>query len=118
MSVTAIPTPGRTEVKNPERLHRFLLKTAYVLTGALILGVSIYGFDYYLLDSIQRVFSSKHHLLRSSGPVGLGLGILGTILFCNIFLYAVRKHWAWLRRFGSTRHWLDFHVLMAWRRLS
>lgn len=113
MSVTTMLAPGRAEVKDSDRLHRFLLTSAYILAGMLIAGVSIYGFDYYLLDSVQRPFSGKHHLLRPSGRVGLWLGILGTILFCNIFLYPIRKHWAWLRRRGSTRHWLDFHVLMG-----
>lgn len=113
MSVTTLQTPGRAAVKDPERLHRYLLTSAYILAGALVVGVGVYGFDYYLLDSVQRLFSAKHQTLRPNGFVGLTLGILGSILFCNIFLYSVRKHWAWLRMRGSNRHWLNFHVLMG-----
>ena len=28
-------------------------------------------------------------------------------------MYPIRKHWTWLGQIGSTRHWLDFHVLMG-----
>jgi hypothetical protein len=113
MSVITLQNPGKAVVKDPERPHRLLLKSAYILAGALIVGVGVYGFDYYPLDSLQRVYSAKHQTLRPSGFVGLSLGILGAILFCNIFLYAIRKHWTWLRKWGSNRHWLNFHVLMG-----
>ena len=74
---------------------------------------SIYGFDYYKLSAIDRPFSPKHHMLRPSGPIGLYLGFIGVALFVGIFLYPIRKHWAWLGQFGKTRHWLDIHVLMG-----
>jgi hypothetical protein len=35
------------------------------------------------------------------------------VFFLIIFLYALRKHWSWLKRQGSSRHWLDFHVLLG-----
>jgi hypothetical protein len=52
-------------------------------------------------------------MLRPSGPIGLYLGFVGVALFVGIFLYPIRKHWAWLATKGSTRHWLDIHVLMG-----
>jgi hypothetical protein len=52
-------------------------------------------------------------MLRPSGPIGLYLGFVGVALFLGIFLYPIRKHWAWLGTKGSTRHWLDIHVLMG-----
>jgi hypothetical protein len=53
----------------------------------------------------------KHELLRPSGSIGLKLGIFGTILFCIIFLYALRKAIPWLGRIGTARQWMDFHVI-------
>ena len=41
------------------------------------------------------------------------LGFFGVALFLGIFLYPLRKHWPWLATIGSTRHWLDIHVLMG-----
>lgn len=96
-----------------ERWHQIKLRACYGLMGALLVGLTVYGFDYYLLDSVQRPFSPKHQLLRPSGPVGLDLGLFGTLIFVGIFIYPVRKSFAWMRSRGNTRHWLDFHVLMG-----
>jgi len=97
----------------PERWHQVRLKACYGLAVALVIGLTLYGFDYYYLDANQRPYSPKHLLLRPSGSVGLALGILGTVIFLGIFLYPIRKSSAWMRSRGNTRHWLDFHVLMG-----
>ena len=100
-------------VPDSDRGHRIRLYSLYVLAIATNLAIFIYGFDYYKLSSIDRPFSPKHHLLRPSGPIGLYLGFMGVALFIGIFLYPIRKHWAWLGQIGKTRHWLDIHVLMG-----
>ena len=88
--------------RNPCRTLRGAIGCAfmslYVLAIATNLAIFIYGFDYYKLSSIDRPFSPKHHLLRPSGPIGLYLGFVGVALFVGIFLYPIRKHWAWLVR--------------------
>jgi hypothetical protein len=100
-------------VPDAERSHRVRLYALYALAIAINLAIFIYGFDYYKLAAIDRPFSPKHHLLRPSGPVGLYLGFFGVALFLGIFLYPIRKHWPWLATIGSTRHWLDIHILMG-----
>ena len=96
-----------------ERGHRIRLRLLYVLAIVSNLAIFIYGFDYYKLSVVDRPFSPKHHMLRPSGPIGLYLGFIGVALFLGIFLYPIRKHWAWLGQIGKTRHWLDIHVLMG-----
>ena len=96
-----------------ERRHRLRLRALYVLAIATNLAIFFYGFDYYKLAAMDRPFSPKHHMLRPSGPIGLYLGFMGVALFIGIFLYPIRKHWAWLGQIGSTRHWLDIHILMG-----
>lgn len=117
MSANATATARLAErskaVPDEDRGHRIRLYSLYVLAIATNLAIFIYGFDYYKLAAIDRPFSSKHHLLRPSGPIGLYLGFMGVALFVGIFLYPIRKHWAWLAQFGKTRHWLDIHVLMG-----
>jgi hypothetical protein len=39
--------------------------------------------------------------------------MIGFFMFLLIYLYPLRKRWAWLGRQGSSRHWLDFHVLLG-----
>src|SRR5437763_13662253 len=100
-------------VPDADRGHRIRLYFLYVLAFATNLALFVYGFDYYKLSAMDRPFSPKHHMLRPSGPIGLYLGFIGVALFVGIFLYPIRKHWPWLGQIGSTRHWLDIHVLMG-----
>jgi len=112
-TATARIASGVKTVSDGERRHRTRLYALYVVAIASNLAIFIYGFDYYKLGSVDRPFSPKHHMLRPSGPIGLYLGFVGVALFAGIFLYPIRKHWAWLATKGSTRHWLDIHVLMG-----
>ena len=115
MSATAtVQIADRTKPSvDTERGHRLRMRALYVLAIVTNLAIFFYGFDYYKLSAMHRPFSPKHHMLRPSGPIGLYLGFMGVALFVGIFLYPLRKHWAWLGQIGSTRHWLDIHVLMG-----
>src|SRR5579863_5976124 len=112
-TITAAITDRTDSAARLERSHKVRLYALYALAIASNLAIFIYGFDYYKLPAMDRPFSPKHHLLRPSGPVGLYLGFVGVALFIGIFLYPLRKHWAWLGQKGTTRHWLDIHVLMG-----
>jgi hypothetical protein len=109
----AVATAVVSTVTNAERGHKIRLVTGYVIAIALTVAIVIYGFNYYTLSVADRPFSPKHAMLRPSGAVGLKLGFLGLGMFLVIFLYPLRKRWAWLGRQGSARHWLDFHVLLG-----
>lgn len=114
MSANATATvASRASVPDSERGHRIRLYSLYAVAIASNFAIFFYGFDYYKLSAIDRPFSPKHHLLRPSGPIGLYLGFVGVALFAGIFLYPLRKHWPWLGQIGTTRHWLDIHVLMG-----
>ena len=115
MSATAtvrVAEPTKLAV-DTDRGHRIRMRLLYVLAFVTNLAIFVYGFDYYKLSAMDRPFSPKHHMLRPSGPIGLYLGFMGVALFIGIFLYPIRKHWAWLGQIGKTRHWLDIHVLMG-----
>ena len=93
--------------------HKVRVAMAYAAAIALIAALAIYGADYYTLDVAQRPFSEKYAQLRPAGSIGIKLGLLGLGMFLVIFLYPLRKRWMWLSRQGSTRHWMDFHVLLG-----
>lgn len=112
-ATTAHIATASAAVPNSERRHRIRLYILYALAISINLAIFFYGFDYYKLSAMDRPFSPKHHLLRPSGPVGLYLGFFGVALFVGIFLYPIRKHWPWLQTKGSTRHWLDIHIVMG-----
>lgn len=110
---TAVATAAIPERKDPERGHRVRVLLGYLAFTALIAGVFLYGFNYYTLGASDRPFSPKHVLLKPSGSIGIKLGFLGVAMFLVIFLYPLRKRWAWLSRQGSAKHWLDYHVILG-----
>lgn len=113
MSANAGVATAVVPIRDRERAHRIRLICGYALAIALIVGLAAYGFDYYTLSAAGRPFSAKHLLLKPSGKVGIRLGFLGFGMFLAIFVYPLRKKWAWLGRQGSSRHWLDIHVLLG-----
>ncbi len=109
----AVATAAVPTARDKERGHHIRLAISYVIAVSVTIAIAVYGFNYYTLSPADRPFSVKHTLLRPSGVVGLKLGFLGLGMFLVIFLYPLRKRWAWLGRQGSARHWLDFHVLLG-----
>ena len=76
----------------------------------LIAGVLIWrGYDYYLLSLEDRVDHPDYRKLRSSGEIGYGYGVAGTLLIFANLLYLARRKFA-RRNLGSMKTWLDLHV--------
>jgi hypothetical protein len=100
-----------TPLKTTLSAHRIRVLMAAGAAALLIVALSVFGWDYYTMPLELRPFSPKHELLRPSGTIGLNLGIVGVVLFVIIFLYALRKAIPWLGRFGTAKHWMDFHVV-------
>lgn len=65
--------------------------------------------SYYLLPAHEQADHAEHSALRSSGALGLGLGVTAIALFLTNLSYLVRRRFlSW--RVGSLRTWLAFHV--------
>jgi hypothetical protein len=105
--------PAAAPVRALKRKHPRLLTLIVLIVAASLLAVAVYGQDYYRLDQAARAFSPKHHLLKPGGIVGTNLGLLGVLMFCGIFLYPLRKRWRWLQKLGSSKSWLDHHVVLG-----
>jgi len=114
VNTEASRTPGDAVQKNGHRtLHRIFQVTVIVAVLIFSAMLLIYGRDYYFIDSIDKPYSPEHPVLKSSGSIGLRLGITGMIFFVVIFLYPLRKHWALLGRIGMTKNWFDYHVIFG-----
>lgn len=107
------PAAAACETRSSEiKRTRFLALVLLVCFGGVI-ALTLYGQDYYRLNQAGRALSPKHHLLKPGGVVGANLGLLGVVLVCGIFLYSLRRRWRWLQKQGTSKHWLDFHVLLG-----
>src|SRR5512140_934693 len=113
MSTQSILATASERRVDPERSHRIRVYAAYATAIVFVITIAVNGFAYYTLDLAQRPFSPQHAALKPSGTIGLKLGIIGLGCFFIIFLYPLRKRWAWLKKQGSSRHWLDFHVVLG-----
>lgn len=113
-----LPVPsqaGRLAFDTPagwgERLFRGLLVLAWLGIAATCL---LYGLDYYRLPLVQRATAPLHDLLKPSGLIGQGYGIVGTLLImAGVGSYSLRKRLPWLRGLGSLHHWLQVHVFLC-----
>jgi hypothetical protein len=113
MSINLTLPRTATSVPDPHRMHHLRLKMAYLLAIAGTLALLVYGYSYYWSSAGQRALSSRHAYLKPSGSIGLRLGMFGVLLFLFIYLYPIRKKWAWLGRQGNSKRWLDIHVLLG-----
>ncbi len=67
------------------------------------------GYDYYTLELSEQIYHPEYKVLRSSGLLGYGYGVVGTVLiFANLLYLARRRLARW--HLGSMRAWLDIHV--------
>ncbi len=103
----ALPASARNSLTG----HAIRVFLGWMAAALLVAGLGIFGFSYYILPIDQRPYSDKYELLKPGGTIGIRLGIFGTVLFCIIFLYALRKVIPWLGRIGTARQWMDFHVI-------
>jgi len=99
-------------------MNRYLhiaLITFYSIVTLAALAVLIYiGRSYYSLPMEERFFHPMYEMLKPSGYLGHGFGIIGTLLILiGLFSYMARKHlrifWGW----GLLKHWLEFHIFLC-----
>jgi hypothetical protein len=106
------PQRAATRASLPVKALSNVLVLSAIAT-ALIAFVLLYGFDgwtYYRTPRTIRGYVPVHRLLRPSGPIGQGLGLAGLVLMFVPMLYAVRKNWKRLSRFGTMKTWLEVHI--------
>ncbi|MBI5069162.1 MAG: NAD(P)-binding domain-containing protein [Deltaproteobacteria bacterium] len=90
------------------------LELLFAVLGVVILTFLAWrGWEYYLLQPLQRLKSPMHALFRPAGHWGHGVGIAATLFMLSNFLYALRKRVAWLSGVGDMRAWLVFHVFVG-----
>ncbi len=79
--------------------------------AVLAIGIVAFSNGYYLLPQEARAGHDLHELLRASGPLGVGLGFLGTTLMVLMLTYSLRKRWVNVQWLGPVPAWLRFHII-------
>lgn len=89
-------------------LFSLLLSILFILWIHFEFDIMYYTYDY---DLRRRNWREVHKLLRPSGELGHGFGIIGVILVYIGLLYHVRKvHKKRLKKFLKIQTWLLIHI--------
>ena len=85
------------------------------LTVIIVLVMLSYtGYNYYRTPLEERFFHPDHNSLKSSGIIGHGLGIAGTLfMIIGVSSYMARKRFRSWSKLGKLKHWLEFHIFLC-----
>jgi hypothetical protein len=94
---------------------KFLL---YSLTGllwlAIVVGPGFLGWEYYNAALHDRAYMEIHELLKPTGLIGHGYGVMGTLfLVIGVGTYSLRKRISYFQNWGKLRNWLRFHIFLC-----
>ena len=95
-------------------------KISLVLYNVIILSTFFtliyFGISYYKLpvEGAFRLEHPLHNLLKPTGFIGHGLGIIGTLFIVfGLFGYMARKRMKIFARVGLLKHWLEWHIFIC-----
>ena len=95
-------------------LHKVYVGLFLIVGISVTILLAIYGFDYYSTPLEERFFNSSHDLLKPSGALGHGLGIIGTLMMIvGVSVYMIRKRYRKFFNIGYLKHWLEFHIFLC-----
>jgi hypothetical protein len=83
--------------------------------GLVIVGSSaIYGAGYYLTPLSERPFHPQYDLLKPTGLVGQGYGVVGSFMILSgVGIYSARKRLRILSTLGKLKYFLEFHIFLC-----
>jgi hypothetical protein len=72
------------------------------------------GYTFYSLSIEDRFFHPDYENLKSSGLLGHGFGIIGSLMIIlGVAMYMLRKRVRKFSRMGILKHWLEFHIFLC-----
>ena len=95
-------------------LHKIYVGLFLIVGISVTILLAIYGFDYYTTPLEERFFNPTHNLLKPSGALGHGFGIIGTLMMIiGVSVYMIRKRYRKFFNIGYLKHWLEFHIFLC-----
>jgi hypothetical protein len=97
-----------------EIAHRIFLSTLVAIVFMVTIFLIYNGISYYNVSLEERVYHHDHALLKPSGTMGHGMGIIGSLfMIIGMLSYMARKRYRFLSRLGLLKHWLEFHIFLC-----
>ena len=97
-----------------KNMHRIYIGSFFLVGISAVLLLTIYGYDYYTTPLEERFFNAHDAMLKPSGLIGHGVGILGSLMMVfGVALYMLRKRVKVFLKMGYLKHWLEFHIFLC-----
>jgi hypothetical protein len=94
--------------------HKVFIIFLFLVGVSAVVAIGINGIDYYSAPLNQRLFHPEHKLLKPSGMVGHGFGIVGaSMIIIGIIMYSTRKRVRALWNIGKLSVWLEVHIFLC-----
>lgn len=95
-------------------VHRVYIGVFVLLVLLTLVALIYMGESYYGTSMEERFYHPDHAILKPSGAIGHGLGIVGTFLVVfGVASYMIRKRVRRFRGVGILKHWLEFHIFLC-----
>ncbi len=95
-------------------IHSLSLTLYSLIVIISIIVLTYIGFSYYNKPIELRYFDPNYDLLKPSGILGHGLGVIGSFLIVvGLFSYMIRKRFKVFARVGVLKYWLEFHIFLC-----
>lgn len=97
--------------RNAHFIYIFVL---FIIVLAAFIIITYIGMSYYKLGIEERFYHPDHLILKPSGTLGHGFGIIGSLLILiGVVFYMARKRFSSFSRIGVLKHWLEFHIFLC-----
>jgi hypothetical protein len=94
--------------------HKIYITILVSIVISFVVVLYFYGHSYYSLRLEERSFHPNHQLLKPSGFVGHGLGVIGSaLIIIGVGTYMIRKRVKRFSKLGLLRNWLEFHIFLT-----
>lgn len=95
-------------------MHRLYVGLFFLIGISITIILAVNGYKYYSTPVEERFFQEDHSMLKPSGILGHGIGILGTLMMMfGVVIYMVRKRARRFFNWGYLKHWLEFHIFLC-----
>jgi hypothetical protein len=94
--------------------YKIFISLMIAITAAVLVAILYYGLSYYSIGLEERYYHPLNKILKPSGILGHGMGIIGSLLIViGVVTYMARKRYRFLSRIGILKHWLEFHIFLC-----
>jgi hypothetical protein len=95
-------------------VHRIYIYSLVAITFAVFIALTIYDAGYYNTQIAERHFHVQNEILKPTGTIGHGIGIVGsTLMVIGVFGYMARKRYRIFSRIWVLKYWLEFHIFLC-----